>query len=419
VSVPTSDDAVVVRMYNVGFGDAFLLQFPGEKRPRRVLIDCGSHFLGAGPRPIKEIVEQIIGDVTDADGVARIDIVVGTHRHQDHVSGFAEPAWADVVVGEVWMPWTENPSDPEARDVLNAQSSTAHRLKLGLTALDVDAEDPALVLAENALTNAPAMRTLHRGFSGDPVRRFLSSDSVLRPLDPDVLPGVRIHVLGPARSQDIIRDMTPPAGESYVWLTGADAAYGEASPFAPDWELSVEEFAGTAAFSGLQALEKGDRERIARHGETDALSIAVRLEAAVNGTSLFLAFEIGEAVLLFPGDAQWGTWRMILDDETAMEVLKRTTFLKVGHHGSHNATPVAFVKALAAARTELRSNRDAWAMVSTRPIKIWKQIPKTELLEALGKATDHLARSDETVGPRPDGFSAWDDSVVEATVPTR
>ncbi len=166
-------------------------------------------------------------------------------------------------------------------------------------------------------------------------------------------------------------------------------------------------------------LGESGRQRIASHGEADALSIAVRLEAAVNGTSLFLAFEIGEAVLLFPGDAQWGTWRLILDDVTAMELLKRTTFLKVGHHGSHNATPVAFVKALAAARTELATDRAAWAMVSTRPIKIWKQIPKVELLEALGNATDHFARSDDTVGPTPDGFSKWDDAVVEAIVPTR
>ncbi len=236
MSVLTSDDAVAIRMYNVGFGDAFLLQFPGEERRRRVLIDCGNHFMGAGPRPIKLIVQQIISDVTDSDGVARIDLVVATHRHQDHVSGFAEAAWADVEVGEVWMPWTENPSDPEARDVLNQQSSTARRLKLGLTALNVDPEDPALVLAENALTNAAAMRTLHRGFSGHPTRRFLSSDDGLQPLESGLLPGVRVHVLGPARSRDIIRDMIPPAGESYVWLTGASAAYEMASPFAPDWQ---------------------------------------------------------------------------------------------------------------------------------------------------------------------------------------
>lgn len=52
-------------------------------------------------------------------------------------------------------------------------------------------------------------------------------------------------------------------------------------------------------------------------------------------------------MLLFPGDAQYGNW-MSWDDAafplgggeeiSVKELLARTVFYKVGHHGSHNAT---------------------------------------------------------------------------------
>src|SRR5689334_3541728 len=104
-----ANNYVTIRMYNVGFGDAFLVRIPDGNTERRILFDCGSIEAAEGVE-MKDIVEQIIADVTDADDVARIDVVVGTHRHKDHVSGFANPAWADVEVKEVWMPWTEDPT---------------------------------------------------------------------------------------------------------------------------------------------------------------------------------------------------------------------------------------------------------------------------------------------------------------------
>ena len=45
------------------------------------------------------------------------------------------------------------------------------------------------------------------------------------------------------------------------------------------------------------------------------MELAATLEKSVNGTSLVLLFKIGRAVLLFPGDAQWGTWDEITRDE--------------------------------------------------------------------------------------------------------
>ncbi len=176
---------VKVRMYNVGFGDAFLLVIPHKERARKVLIDCGVHSSGPNVKhSINEMARQIVADVTEADGVPRIDVVICTHRHQDHVSGFRDSTiWEPVEVEEVWMPWTEDPKDPDARKIRETQSKTAKHLHAALTdkvrrlgaaggsTRQLSALAELKELVENSLTNAEAMHTLHEGFTGDPRRR--------------------------------------------------------------------------------------------------------------------------------------------------------------------------------------------------------------------------------------------------------
>lgn len=86
---------ITIRMYNVGFGDAFLVSIPDGKLQRRVLFDCGSIEAAEGVK-METIVDRIVRDATDPDSIARIEIVVATHRHKDHVSGFAQSQWNNV-----------------------------------------------------------------------------------------------------------------------------------------------------------------------------------------------------------------------------------------------------------------------------------------------------------------------------------
>jgi hypothetical protein len=44
----------------------------------------------------------------------------------------------------------------------------------------------------------------------------------------------------------------------------------------------------------------------------------------------------------FP-ETEWGTWNATLNNPFHSKLLERLTFYKVGHHGSHNATPMSFV----------------------------------------------------------------------------
>jgi hypothetical protein len=164
-----------------------------------------------------------------------------------------------------------------------------------------------------------------------------------------------------------------------------------------------------AQTEALQHLRLGgaNRARLRKIAAEDRLAVAVALDKAVNGTSLVIALEIGDQVLLFPADAQWGSWKRILDDDELRELVKRTTFLKVGHHGSHNATPRDLVELLAERRDGLA------AMVSTHTMDRWPSIPKAELLEALTSVTPKVARSDAGDQDAVDGFGTWNEHYID------
>lgn len=403
---------ITVRMYNVGFGDAFLVKIPRKKGELRILFDCGSIEASKIGGKMTDIVRNIIEDVTDEDGVPRIDVVVATHRHKDHVSGFGDAAWNAVEVKEVWMPWTEHPTDPQARQIRENQSSLAAALQLALAAAPPALHEKAelehavaAAVVDNAhpLSNAVAMKTLHKGFTGEPVKRFLPlKGDAARSVDTDVLPGVTVHVLGPSRDRDVISDLNPPKGESYLRMRGAvsNGRVAPPSPFASEFRLPESEGAWTLTDEDLVALQSA--------GRLSDLAVAVALDKAVNGTSLMLILEVAGTVLLFPGDAQWGTWATAMEDAQWRELLQRVNFYKIGHHGSHNATPVSFVGKLLP--------MGCCAMASTLVRKIWPNIPRAPLLTGLLEKEASLARSDEWSKATGKAFKAGK-GVIEASIP--
>lgn len=399
--------SVSIRMYNVGFGDAFLVTVPSEGRVCRILFDCGS-IAAAPDRPIKDVVSRIIADATDPDGVARIDVVVATHRHRDHVSGFALDAWRDVAVREVWMPWTEDPADPAAREIRDLQGRLAAALDARLTALAGAADPGARLLVDNALSNEGAMRTLHSGFAGRPRRRFLpTADRSQGTFTTEALPGVTVHVLGPSRDREVIRDMTPPRGEAYLRLRAAPLDPTTGKPRAPFGKR----FETDSPPPGV-VLDEEERKKLREAAAFADLDAAVALDQAVNGTSLMIVLEVAGTHLLFPGDAQWGTWAAAMKDPTWADLLRSVRFYKVGHHGSENATPVQFVEKLLPDQP--------WAMASTIERPQWKNLPKQELLTALtAKRHAILARSDDDdAAPKgAHGFQVEHGVVVEARLP--
>ena len=381
---------VRIRMYNVGFGDAFLMWLPcADGTTRTVLVDCGVHMSGV-VNPMSKVAADIVATVAGAgsDGAARIDVVVATHRHFDHIAGFDSKLWDAVEVGEVWLPWTEQRGDPVADDLRHRQ----HRLALALQNR-FGRGTAGGMMALNALSNAGAERRLLSGFVGSPRRRYLP-DADERRFDPPVLPGVTVHALGPSRSLETIARMDPPASDAFPpppptrVPAAAGATTGAADRVAPPTALFADRYVWHDSGFAKHVLAVDDKllKALEQRAAPDYFGAAAALDDAINGTSLVLAFEVADHLLLFGGDAEYGTWSELLVDDAARRLLARTTLYKVSHHGSYNGTPRSFVEQLLPA--------DALSLVSLTSMDRWPSIPRPSLLDALTRGDRRLVRTD-------------------------
>lgn len=408
---------LTVRMYDVGFGDCFLLFIPlPDGRTKKVLFDCGSIKYGPSTENMEAVVDRIIEDVRDPiDHTPRIDVIVATHRHKDHIIGFDSSAWDQVVVGEVWLPWTEDPEDHKAVEIRSHQMRIAEILTDRIKKAQAkQSHNFGLHMAEelsmNAMTNDGAVNTLVNGFSGSPRRIYLSDQDTS--ISTDLLPEVKIHVLGPSEDEDIInKELKPKAGETYLKMseTGRDDDGEHPMPFRSEWSVSLKEY--QLRYNQLsKKISTDEQKRIQSFDEEMDGAMAMVLDRAINGTSLFLVFQIGSATLLFPGDAQLGTWRLVLDKHS--DLLAKVDFYKVGHHGSFNATPQKFVEYL------VKHSPPVQLMLSVYPTQKWLSVPKQELITAMTENDScKMARSDFPQNASKLGFTIERPGAIDAHIP--
>jgi hypothetical protein len=387
MSNPFDLQEISIRMYRPGLGDCFLLTFKSTGAERRyMLIDCGvlQNTQGQDERLgkiIDDIKQQTSGSET-AKGT--LLIVVGTHEHVDHLAGFVihhKRFKSEFRIKEVWLPWTENKQDPKVAEAYSAVRNTPvealreaikkyegkseaeipesiKRIKKVLDFVSDGGMDSVRSLGESLQYLNPETDTLK-----GPTKVITRAD----------LGGVRFHVLGPPedpqglRRSDLPRDKNEiyhgvPANQATA-LTAAligkkpkgrradldiETMFELCLPFDEPRLVPMEEAAKDKFFREHYGFaEEGDSEGPSwRRIEDDWLEagteLALNLDSHTNNTSLVLAIEVsaGGRVLLFPGDAQHGSWHSWATTPSGADLLKRTVFYKVGHHGSNNATLV-------------------------------------------------------------------------------
>ena len=105
-----------------------------------MMIDCG---LFLGTKRGKEIMTQVAEDVKAASG-GKLDSVVLTHEHWDHISGFslAKDIFdaQDFTFDQVWMGWTENENDPKVKEVRERfiKKKKGLRIALGIEGMEME-----------------------------------------------------------------------------------------------------------------------------------------------------------------------------------------------------------------------------------------------------------------------------------------
>jgi len=395
-----------VRMYRVGFGDFFLLSLRTAAGPKHILIDCGVHACD-----IKTIHEAVTHMAEETGH--NLSLVIMTHRHADHISGFAkcQDIFAQFNVEQVWMSWFEDPKDEDASKFQSSLTMVAQQLKMALAARSGSEDDELTFMAENITgealplgaaasggSNGVALKVLHGGFKNQaPVSYYKGGDAPTLPKDL-VDAGLRAQILGPPHDLDLVKQMS---GKNEQFLTDND----------PDVAAPIQPFDGSLRVRGdkyppeaFQIYGRKAIEQAVVDSQPDMLAAKARqADNTLNNQSLVVLFTFNGKNLLFAGDAQWGNWENFLYGgkigtghstltDTSRKILSSLDFYKVGHHGSTNATPKDALDAM---------REGVVAMVSTQPgcygsTKSGNEVPHIPLLEAIEKKSDNqLARSDQ------------------------
>jgi hypothetical protein len=354
---------LTLRCYGVGFGDCFLLTFhydTSNTGDRHVLIDFGS--TQRPPNAKSTLMKSIAKDIATVVG-ERLHVLVASHRHADHVNGFAtnkaKNGSGDIIAGLepqlVIQPWTERPDAPkDFKGTMGSLKGANDALRLSLTRMSAVASAAARearhlrsgqgdaaaaeinFVAADGVANLSAVKNLAAmGKKGQAAYvQYGSKVAALKTL----LPGIKVSVLGPptiTQKADVLHQK--PENEKEYWHF---AQFWALRAMAPGVKTTSSLFPDAKATRALRQMPIESRwfvRRLRSLRKQQLLGLVRKMDDALNNTSVILLFEAGKKKLLFPGDAQWENWELALTKNAAL--LKDIDLYKVGHHGSLNATP--------------------------------------------------------------------------------
>lgn len=330
-------DQLLIRAYNVGCGDCIYVRIPGADGGFNMLIDCGKK---GNDELLKKAVDHLRTELPAGSkaGTKRLDLIVATHRHEDHIKGFDPQLFDKIQVKNIWLSVAMDPNHPQAKGVnsLRAFATDAMRTlaNSGMALSDEvemlaatygvsnDAADK-LLLETLPAANGIAPRFVHSGMKHD----------LALPKDTD------IHILAP--EEDI--DGFYLGEELDATLKGFRGISGSLVPRST----------GSAGASGSTpqpaSISATDFRVLQSRMLSNGLAFAAKESSIQNNLSVVLLIVWRKRRLLFVGDAEWdgefkerkhnGSWNVMWEKHRKTHLKEPVDFLKIGHHGSINATP--------------------------------------------------------------------------------
>ena len=372
--------SITLRAYNVLFGDALLVSWDEADGVHHAWVDFGNFHNDANA-----VFEKVYNDVLQRTA-GKLDLLVITHRHLDHMEGFfslRKRFKTDFTIERLWhahvTPTLDHVFEIAERTICNRLPASipdsdtdigrAFRNNFGAQG-DKIRQQMADILNE---IGVPASRVfkIHRGVD-------------LKPALPPGLKKLGIEVFGP--EQDSNRYLQPlehalQARGVFISAVNGRVKVTKEDPFDGVRAVKFKK----SALAGL-----ADVARLRRQLQTGGLSVLAAVDTTRNNTSIVMRLTHGSARLLLVGDAEEMSWEIMRKNGASL----KADVIKVGHHGSINASPEWSFKTVMP--TKLASNA---AVISTDDDRFTgeNEVPKDSVLKgwrARLKNPSRLLRTD-------------------------
>jgi beta-lactamase superfamily II metal-dependent hydrolase len=401
--VEMNKNKLLVRIYDVGFGDCVYVRVPDKDDYYHILIDCGTSG------PAKPALNNALNDIrsmlpSDQGAKKRLDLLVATHPHADHIKGFDPKLFKGIRIRNIWLSVFMNKKHPQARQSHALEDLTDSAVS-SLVARGLHLAPGLDRFLLNSLCNRSALKAL---------RTTMPKSNKIKP----------VYVC-----RDIAKRLTAKKRTKHkLGFKGGTTClqdFAEASTvlrvLAPEWDIDGYYLGkGKIDYSSAFSLYKHVSGKAVAGGETpkpsniserdfrqlrerllySALAFAQTDDDLKNDTSVVLLLEWRGRRLLFTGDAEWtgravkkgrrnSCWDVMLKMDKKGHLSRPLDFLKVGHHGSVNGTPFVDMKGVAQPILDkiLPKKGKAKVVVSTTAGKHGKQkeVPYHDLLRELGR----------------------------------
>ncbi len=348
---------LVVRAYNVGFGDAILVSIPdraesGQETVRHILFDVGN--LLAGELNKDEVFEVVVADIIERTG-GEVDLYVMTHEHLDHTQGLLTASNKGLVLRakHSWLTGSAKPdyydSHPQAKkrrlEMDAALDDAARTLQ---ASPDAELEELLWNNSSRMDTGALGLRTADyiahlRTIAAPEHTHYIDRTMTLEGRHP--FEEAKLTVLAPEEDTSDYYGRLPAGGSLTVAPESVAGLKGPKPERAlPDPPPGVDP---GAYFDLVRSRRGGIRANL------------LEIDAANNNTSVVLQIEWRGWRLLFSGDAELRSWRTM----NGLGLLQPVDLIKVSHHGSHNGTLEEIFDAILPPRG--LGERKPYALVST------------------------------------------------------